>query len=148
MRTASTDITDEQGEQPASSPELVEEQRLPLAREEMTVRRETRETGRVRIHKQVHERTVPLDEPLIEEKIEVRRISVDRVLDEPAEIRREGDVTIIPVMEERLVVSKELVLTEELHVRKHRHETREARTVTLRSEEAVVERMTPDRDTV
>lgn len=34
------------------------------------------------------------------------------------EIRTEGDVTIVPVLEEVLVVEKRLVLKEELHIRR------------------------------
>lgn len=122
------------------SAETVEEYRMPLAREELHVRRQTRETGRVRISKKVHAHTEEVDEPVLQESVEVQRVPIDRIVDEPVSIRHEGDVTIIPVMEERLVVRKELVLKEELHVRKHRSETREVGEVTLRSEEAVVER--------
>lgn len=124
----------------ASSADVIEEHRIPLAREELNVHRETRETGRVRIRKTVNERTETVDEPVFEEAVDVRRVPVDRVLDEPAAIRREGEVTIIPVMEERIVVRKELVLKEELHVRTRRTETRDQHDVTLRSEEAVVMR--------
>lgn len=46
----------------------------------------------------------------------VRRVSVDRVIDEPAKPRQEGDTIIYPVMEEVLVVQKKLVLKEEIYV--------------------------------
>jgi hypothetical protein len=46
----------------------------------------------------------------------VRKVSVDRVLDEPVGPRQEGDTMIYPVMEEVLVVQKKLILREEIHV--------------------------------
>ncbi len=42
---------------------------------------------------------------------------VGRVVDEAPAARAEGDTTIIPVVEERLVVVKQLFLVEEIHVR-------------------------------
>ncbi len=46
----------------------------------------------------------------------VRKVAVDRVLDEPVGPRQEGDTMIYPVMEEVLVVQKKLILREEIHV--------------------------------
>ena len=59
------------------------------------------------------------------EKVEVTRVPVDREIDRAPEIRTEDGVTIIPVVEEVLVVEKRLVLKEELHVRRqHTHRER------------------------
>jgi stress response protein YsnF len=41
-----------------------------------------------------------------------------RIVETAPEIRTEGDVTILPVVEEVLVVEKRLVLKEELHIRR------------------------------
>ena len=121
--------------------EVEKEVRVSLAREEAHVRKEERETGRVRIHKHVVEDTEEVDVPLLREEVDVERVPVERVLEEPAETRQEGDTLIIPLMEEQLVVKKQWVLKEELHVRRHRREEREQRTVTLRRQEADVERL-------
>jgi stress response protein YsnF len=60
------------------------------------------------------------------------------------EIRTEGDVTIVPVLEEVVVVEKRLVLKEELHIRRSvKTETVEV-PITLRKQRAVVERLAPD----
>lgn len=127
----------------ATGPRVVEEAALPLVEEEVRIRKEKRETGRVRVRTRVHERTETIDEPLVREAVEVERVPVNRVLDAPASIREEGDTTIIPVVEERLVVKKELVLVEELHVTRTRTEHRDPQTVTLRRTEAEVERTDP-----
>jgi uncharacterized protein (TIGR02271 family) len=125
---------------PAGAARVVEEHRLPLAEETLKVTRRTRETGRVRITKKVREHLEQIDEPVYEEEVEIERVAVGRIVDGPVPIREEGEVTIIPVLEERLVVQKQLVLKEELHVRKRRHQHRDERAVTLRREEAVVDR--------
>ena len=55
--------------------------------------------------------------PLFREDCEVERVQVKRILDQPAEIRQDGDTLIIPLMEEVLVVEKRLMLREELHIK-------------------------------
>jgi stress response protein YsnF len=65
-------------------------------------------------------------------------------VDEPVPTRTEGETTIIPVMEEVLVVEKRLRLKEELHVTRRRTEHRDPQRVTLRSERVEVERTGPD----
>ena len=55
-------------------------------------------------------------------------------------IRQEGDVTIVPVVEEIVVVERRLMLKEELHVRRVRSTHRHEETVTLRYQEAEVVR--------
>ena len=50
----------------------------------------------------------------------VERVPVDQFVDEAPQVRTEGDVTIIPVLEERYVLEKRLVLVEELHIRRER----------------------------
>lgn len=42
--------------------------------------------------------------------IEVRRVPIDRVVDTAPDIPVEGDVTIIPVLEEVVMVEKRLIL--------------------------------------
>ena len=61
------------------------------------------------------------------EEVEVERVAIDRWVDQMAEVREEGEVTIIPVHAEVLVVEKRLKLVEEIHVRRRRTEERAAR---------------------
>lgn len=94
----------------------------------------------IRIRKTVHEREEVVDPPLARETVEVERVPVNRVVDVAPAVRHEGDVTIVPVLEEVLVVEKRLVLREELRVTRRRAEVREPQRVTLRSEQVEVER--------
>ena len=57
----------------------------------------------------------------------------------PAE-REEDGVLIIPVVEEQLVVTKQLILKEEIRITRHRRTELVREPVRLRSEQAVVER--------
>jgi stress response protein YsnF len=78
---------------------------------------------------------------LTEEFVEVTRVPMDRVVEEMPDVRTEGDLTIVPVVEEVAVVVKRLVLKEEVHI-KRRMRTRDvAVPVELRRERAVVERL-------
>jgi stress response protein YsnF len=81
------------------------------------------------------------------EKVDVTRVPVNREIESAPEIRTENGVTVIPIVEEILVVEKRLILKEELHLR--RQETTEIVEVpaTVRRQRAVVERVTPDGDT-
>ena len=78
------------------------------------------------------------------ETVEVTHVPVDRVVERAPEIRTEGDVTIVPVLEEVLVVEKRLVLKEELHIRRRVATETVAVPVTLRKQRAIVEQLAPD----
>lgn len=111
---------------------------VPIVREEMKVRKRTVETGRVVVRKVVRERHEEVDEPLMREEVEVRRVPVGRVVAEVPEVREEGDELVVPVLEEVLVVQKQIFLKEELRITRRRTEYRARKQVTLRSEQAEV----------
>lgn len=113
---------------------------VPLAREEIKVGKRRVETGRVRIRKVVRQREETVDERLLHEEVDVQRVPVNREIDVPAQPHYEGDVLIVPVMEERLVMQKRLVLVEEIHVRKRQVERAHRERILLRSEEPEVQR--------
>ena len=111
--------------------------------ERLHVGKRTVETGRVRLTKRVETREEALSVPLLREEVEVERVTVGDYVDEAPPIRTEGGVTVIPVVEEVLVVEKRLLLREELRVTRRRSEQVEERTETLRSEAIDVERVAP-----
>ena len=116
------------------------ERTVPLVEEEAHVGKRTRTTGRVRIRTEVDEVEQLVTADLVEETVEVERVPVDRVVEAPPPVRTEGDVTIVPVLEEVLVVEKRLVLKEELRIRQSRSQETEEIPVRLRKQRAVVER--------
>lgn len=114
---------------------------VPVIVEELEVGKRKVETGRVRITKNVREREEVVDEPLLREEVDIQRVIIHKLVDGPIPIRSEGDTTIIPVLEEVLVVEKRLMLKEELHIIKRQFETHDPQRVTLRGEEVTVERI-------
>ena len=117
-----------------------EETVVSLAEETLQVGKRKVERGRVRLHKTVTERLETVELALMREEVEVERVSINRPVEEAASVRYEDDVMVIPRYEEVLVVTKQLVLIEELRVRTVRSERREPQQVTLRREELSVER--------
>lgn len=111
---------------------------IPLVAEEATVGKRVVETGKVRLNKTVTTRVEPVDVALSRE--EVVRVPRGTPVDQAPAIRHEGETMIVPVVAEVLVVTKRLVLREELHVTRRRVERRERQEVTLRAEEVAVER--------
>lgn len=115
---------------------------IPVAEETVRIDKRTLRS-RVQVSKRVLEREETVDVSLQQEQVEVERVSVNRPVDEPVPVRYEGDTTIIPLYEEVLVVTKQLMLVEEVRVTKRRSERREPQQVTLRREEVTVERGEP-----
>ena len=114
---------------------------LPVLEETVNVQKRRVERGKVRVRKTVSEHEGLIDEPLFSERVEVERVAVNEFVDRAPPVREEGDMTVIPLLEEVLVVEKRLLLKEEIRVTKNRTERREPQRVTLRREEAVVERL-------
>lgn len=111
---------------------------IPVIEEKEQVGKRQIETGKVRIHKDVREEGFLVHTPLIHEDVEVERIPVNRFVEKAPDVRQEGDITIIPVMEE--VVVKRLILKEELHVTKRKKEVVHEETVRIRKEDVKIER--------
>ena len=115
-------------------------ERIPIIEEKAFVEKRIVETGKVLISKRVSEHEEIIDEPLLHEQVSVERIAVNQFVEAHPEIRHHGDTMIIPVVEERLVVSKRLFLVEELHVKKQVIETHQPQQVTLLKTEVDVKR--------
>jgi uncharacterized protein (TIGR02271 family) len=114
---------------------------LQLFAEEAHVSRRTLESGRVRIATITHTRDHLIDELLTRTNVEVERIPVGRVIDAIPPIAGNADHTIIPIVEETVVVERKLVLKEELHIRLERTTERYQETVKLRHQTAEVSRI-------
>jgi len=118
---------------------------IPVVEEQLEVARERVETGRVRISKSVESREVVVDDPLKRETVRVEHVPINQVVtgDVP-QVREEGDVTVIPILEERIVTRTELVLVEEVRIHRDHSEYHDPQRVTLRKEVVAVERFGED----
>lgn len=120
---------------------------VPIVEEEAHVGKRQVESERVRVSTHTDLVEEHLRETLRTDEVEVMRVPVNRTL-EPGEtaptIRTEGNVTIVPVLEEIAVVEKRLLLREELHILRDTTTETVDVPVTLRKQRAVVERTDSD----
>ena len=124
----------------ASSGNLVDEQVLPLVEESLATHRRTVETGTVRVKTVLQHRDEVARAEIFRHAVSVEHVPINREIDEIPEPWEDGDVLVIPVVEEVLVVEKRLMLREELRVQRRRETDQIEQPVTLRSMQAVVER--------
>jgi uncharacterized protein (TIGR02271 family) len=114
---------------------------IPVVEEEVVAGAKPVKTGSVRVDKHVEQRVRRIQAPLVHEEVEVKRVPVNRVVEQVPTVRRKGAVIIVPVVEEELVVTKRLVLKEEIHLIKRRTRDRFVKDVTLERERAEVQRL-------
>ena len=112
---------------------------VPVMEEELRVDKRDVVTGKIQVRTIVESFDKIARATLEGEQIEVTRVPIGKELQMVPEQRTEGDVLIIPVVEEMLVVEKRLVLKEELHIRRLRTREDVEVPVTLRKQRAVVE---------
>jgi stress response protein YsnF len=118
-------------------PEMV----VPIVEEQVRVGVRERPTGRVRISTTVHSRVEHVERDLVHKDVHVERVVIDRPIDTVPDVRTEGDVMIYPVVDEVLVVTKQLILREEIRITEVRRTEHFSEDVTLRRTEAKVERL-------
>jgi stress response protein YsnF len=105
-----------------------------------------RDAGGVRVSTRTETVTDLVRDTLTESAVEVERVAVGRFVDAEEEPRVEGDVTVVPVYEERLVVERRLFLVEEVHLRRVARERAVEVPVELRKQVVDVERLPPEDD--
>ena len=113
---------------------------LELLEEQAVVSRRVVAGATVRVATTTSVREQQIDEALAHETVEIERVQVGRVVETAPDVRQEGDITIIPVMEEVLVLERRLVLKEEVRIRRVRTTEAHRETVQLRYQEAIVTR--------
>ena len=123
---------------------------IPLVEEVAHLTKERVSTGRVTVRTVTDAFDEKVEAELMREAVSVTRVPIDREVTTVPQIRTEGDVTIIPVLEEVLFVEKRLVLKEEIHITRTNEIDTFASHVTLRRQRALVERQhagdnSPDR---
>lgn len=116
-------------------------EQIDVVEERATVDTHRRVTGIVRARTDTREDTVTVDEPVRVEQVSIERVPMDRWIDQPVAVRQDGETTIIPVVEEVLVLEKRLKLVEEARITKRQITRNERQDVTLRRQDVVVERL-------
>lgn len=105
---------------------------LPLTEEVATISKQAVVTGRVTVRTSTELREEIVRDDLADETVEVTRVPIDRIVETVPQLRTEGDVTIVPVIEERMIITKQLVLVEEVQIRRRRSVEHVEIPVTLR----------------
>ncbi|MFC3631861.1 YsnF/AvaK domain-containing protein [Paracoccus angustae] len=114
---------------------------IPVVEETATVSTRQVVSGRVRIVTQTEEINHLLPTDLASVEVDVVRVPIDRRIETIPDVVTEGEVTIIPVVEERLVVTRELYLREEIHVRRIEHKETVDVPATTRRQTVQIERL-------
>lgn len=91
---------------------------IPVVEEDVSIEKRLVETGHVRVNTSIDEVHEVLRDTLRRGVVDVARRPVGAFVANTPSVREEGDVLIIPVLEERAVVEKRLFLVEEIHVRR------------------------------
>jgi uncharacterized protein (TIGR02271 family) len=115
---------------------------IPVWSEQLHVNKQSVDTGKgVRIHKNVVEHDKIVNVSLMKEELFVEHVPIQKVVSEtdlPLP-RQEGEVYIVPVLEEVLVVEKRICLKEEVRISKRRQELPGVQTVRVKSEQVSIE---------
>lgn len=136
VEAASAKEVGRSGFQPSPTVQLLEES-LDIAKRE-TVR------GTVRVQVRTEAANEIASVALDHTSVDVRRVPMERKVDAPPAIRTEGDTTIVPVIEERVVMVKHLYVVEEIHIRRRVEQELSSTPVQLRRQVASVEYVEPE----
>jgi uncharacterized protein (TIGR02271 family) len=113
-----------------------DEPTILLHAEGFTVARRSVAGDTVRVETTTRTQDHHIDEPLshTHTRVEVERIPIGRTVTAVPPVREEGDTTILPVVEEVIVVEHRLILKEEVHIRRVQVAERHTETVTTREQ--------------
>src|ERR687885_656957 len=116
-----------------------DDQVIQLRQEELVPHTEMQEVGEARVRTWVQEVPGRLEVDAYTEEVEVEHVPLGQVVSERKAPWQEDDVLIVPIYEEQLVVSKRLVMREQIRVRRLGSHRRELFEDTLRRERLEVE---------
>lgn len=111
--------------------EAREEVRVPVAEEQLVVQKRPVTLGTVHVHKSVEWSEQQLNVPYYRDEVVVEHLSPDAYHPDAAD---DPNVTVIPVLEEQVVVEKRTVVKEYIRIRRNRIEQQQAVSETVRRE--------------
>lgn len=108
--------------------------------EQAVVAKDVSKSGNITVTSKAVSHTEMIQEIVQHHGAQIDRVNIDREIDAVPEIRQEGDLLYIPVVEEVVVITKRLMLREEIVVRRTVETEQTEIPVTLRRTEVAVER--------
>lgn len=119
---------------------MAETEIIPIVEETLEVSKRVVRGGSVRVETATSLVEEMASALLESSDVDVVRVPVGREVDQTPQVRTEGDTTIVPVLEEVLVVQKRLILKEELHITRRVTTEHVEIPVTLRKQTATITR--------
>ena len=117
---------------------------IPVIADVLTLEKRWVDAGaNLRIRKVVGSATVTVETPLASESVKVERIPKDLVVSGFLPVRFDGDVLVVSRVEERPMLQMQHVLVEEIRVTRSTTTTRFSKTVTVRKDDVILERLDP-----
>lgn len=113
---------------------------VAVVEEELHVGTEEVTTETLRVRTVVREDEHVIDEPVRNKRVEIARVPVDRICDQPVPDRQEGDTTVLSLCREIITVQKKYHVYEEVRVRTFYEEDRHREVVRTRRTEAIIDR--------
>jgi uncharacterized protein (TIGR02271 family) len=120
----------------AKSPDEI---RVPLAEEEVTAEKHTRDIGEVRVHKRVVVKQKQITVPVMHEEVRVERVPVDATSVKLAEGAFVESTVAIPLHDEEVEIHKRAVVREEVRLTKQTFQEEKTATTDVRREEVDIE---------
>jgi stress response protein YsnF len=124
----------------AASPPNPEQERLSLHAEALAVSRRPAAENVVRVATVTREREHLVDEVLSHVRVEIEHVPIGRQVEAVPPVREEGNTTILPVVEEVVVVERRLILKEEIRITRVHATEHHRESVMLREQDAVITR--------
>lgn len=112
---------------------------IPVIQERVTVSVKPAPERKTRIRRRVVSHPQLVETPIWHEHVDIQRVPVGKIVENPPAARQDGDVLIVPVVEEVAVVEKRLRVREELRIRVVRERRIHRETVQLRRHEVEIE---------
>ena len=116
-----------------------EERVIQLREEELVAHKEVQQVGEVIVRKEIDTLPARLEVDALREEVEVLHEPVGETVSEREEPWQEDGELVVPVYEEQLVVTRQLVLRERLRVRRLEKTERRVVEDTLKRERLVVD---------
>ena len=128
---------------PADDTEVSRETTYRLVSEDLNVERKfiDGDTVQVRTVTTVTEHAV--EEMLRHQTADIQRVPIGCEVDAMPEIKQQGDLTIVPIVKEVLILHRQMVLVEEIHICRVSTDEPFATTVALREQRAEITRSQP-----
>lgn len=117
-----------------------EQEMLSLHVEALAVSRRQVAENVVRVATVTREREHLVNEALSHERVEIEHVPIGREVDGIPPVREEGNTTVLPVVEEVVVIERRLILKEEIRVTRVLSTEHHRERVMLRKQDAVITR--------